>query len=262
MRTVPQILSAAALIGLSAASANASIMRYQENFVTAANQYAVKDVGWIGHSAGADKDLVIGGVNHGPIYVGQNISASTADPMYIVKTDANAPDGDSHRTFLGSGGTSDQLLWTDEYTVPLHLVNNSLEFSWQHLTTGNGTSRLAIRMDDAGTDRWFIHDVAAGSAASWTKVNFLFTSAGTSWREMTDFTGSETTDDPGGFALPVSTYGGTLPSGPINAFGMYLQVGANANDRERIDAFQIVSIPEPTLGLLVICSTVLVRRRR
>lgn len=140
------------------------------------------------------------------------------------------------------------LTWTEEFSP----INRSqTEISTLSFVTNNANTtdayRFAIRIDVAGTPRWFATDAtyiqnAAGTSNDMNtngelKV-FHFTTAGAAWREL-DFTPGTT------LALSGTTLADPLPMGNLIAAGIYNDLNTNTL---RWDQFEIAVIPEPGLA--------------
>jgi hypothetical protein len=196
-------------------------------------------------------------------------------------SNALGPDGEQGFAYTFRGGNNATLMW-----------NGGVDFAQSEVTgfsamVGHGNAanlvRFLIRIDDAGTDRWYAS--ALGGAASTTgnadwfqngAELFQLSFATAAWVPVLNpdgdapfgggaFSGNNTTSD--GFTLlgggDLTTNAVSLPAGNITAVGAYVaNLGGSST---RFDDFTV--IPEPStyaalIGLLALGLVAYRRRRR
>mgnify|MGYP000167724841 CR=1 FL=1 len=231
---------------------------YQQTFDNTNNQIRVEDagIGWLRAANGG------------------------TDPTEAGRlSDALGPDGEQGFAYTFRTGNNATLMW-----------NGGVDFTQSEVTgfsamVGHGNAanlvRFLIRIDDAGTDRWYASAIGGAASttgnAAWFQNGaelFQLSFATAAWVPVLNpdgdapfgggaFSGNNTTSD--GFTLlgagDLTANAVSLPAGNITAVGAYLaNLGGSST---RFDDFTV--IPEPsTLVLLGLAlgSVLLFRRRK
>lgn len=207
-------------------------------------------------NSGAAKNFTNAGIgwdaNVGSTATDQTSTSDTSGGSPAVVWNTNGQGGTLSYGF--SAGSTIGLFWTDEFAAQdFDLLT---EFSFYHNNSNTTTTlRLALRLDNNtplnfADDIWVASNAGAfrtsgtpGSSGNWATngefASFSFTTAGSSWRDLTFTPGSA-------LAVAGSARSSDLPDGNVNAAGI-LFVGSGG---VRVDTFQISAVPEPSAGLL------------
>ena len=163
------------------------------------------------------------------------------------------PDGLPGRVFAYLADTSrlsnqDILFWTDEFTFYPNQYQD-IEFSWLQYDDHRVSHRLAVGIDTASGRRWFAstevfrHPSLSGLRTPYGKNLLRFDAQGFRWIEFPFKAGGDGAPSP--FDVSGGTMAGSLPTGAISAFGIYLEMNSNQDTDAygRIDDFWIVAKP-------------------
>lgn len=197
---------------------------YGEGFVPATPTYKRGNTTSLGDSAVGWKVYTA---------TGADVTAYRTDPSHTAY-DADSPDGDSYRIFMGSG-TSDGLAMLSD-APPIHEKQRKggLTISFSHRDTdGNGSSCYRVLLKVAG--KWHASGEILTYHCPSIKTNWQESSidvVSTSWIEFVD----KLTE---GFSVDIFAPGVPLPAGDIEQVG-FLLVNADTGDNFRIDNVQII----------------------
>jgi hypothetical protein len=160
-------------------------------------------------------------------------------------------------------GPVNTMVWTSEYPVAQAGLQ---KFSWylhDYRDAGSPggviTQTLAVKIGGA----WYASttNFSNNDYNGWLKVEVNFSTAGSNWKAF-DFTPGASLDQD---LSDNAALTGSLPSGTIDAFGIYVKMGGPkpANGYwARIDTFEIFT-PEPaTMSLLAVGAAAMLRRNR
>jgi hypothetical protein len=156
------------------------------------------------------------------------------------------------------------LLYTEEYSI----TGTPTNFGWYvnnyraATSTGdNIANQVAVKV--AG--QWFVNTNAmtSGGFNGWLHLDQAFSTDGSQWKALDFVPGASLDQD----LSDNATLSGSLPAGPITAFGLYIKMGSpnpGPGFWARMDTFQVDGlVPEPaTLGLLSLAALAGMRRSR
>lgn len=267
----PLILLPAFVLGTVAA--NGQMIVYAQSFDNTVNQisYVTGAAALPGWSAANDGGL----------------SQDTTGRQFGLLSSANGVGGDPGFAYAFSGDNDLRAFaaWfagdLQTPTNPMSLAQSDLVSLSAHIGHGNADnqSRWLIRIDNAGTDNWFVsretYTRNVGNAAGFEAGNIQISAnfSDLTWRPLFAPNGTDPFD---GLNLEASSgftritnaanpAASILPSGSITAIGMY-HWHSVINTATRFDDFTITAIPEPStyaalIGLLAL-GLVAWRRRR
>lgn len=199
---------------------------YSEGFVPGNATYAVGDTKDLNNSA-------IGW--HVRAENGTDLSSSFADPARTLY-DVNAPDGDSYRTFMGSGSAQDLVMMSDAPVIPASWRDAPLKFSFKHRDNdSNGNSSLRFMVSVGGV--WY---VSPSMPSFHSTVSDNWATASVYVESIEWFLWDEESLSDGFSVSEVAASGSYLEPGDMTDIGILI-VDADGTDTFRIDDFRITT---------------------
>lgn len=197
---------------------------YSEGFVPGNATYTVGDTKNLNNSA----------INwHVRAENGTDLSGSAADPSRTLY-DANSPDGDSYRSFMGSGSSMDLVMMSDAPVIPASWRDIPLKFSFSHRDNdANGNSSLRFLVKTGG--EWYVSPSIA-SFHSTVAGNWVIASVYVETVEW--FLWDEASLSDGFSVSTISSPGSYLEPGDITDIGILI-IDTDSTDTFRIDDFRI-----------------------
>ena len=248
-------LACAVLSGSNAA--NAAVIHFSESFPNAGTNASFSTVDWLayrtasGTADNANSNMLVSNATGRGAVIGYGAKTGTADVGFAFTQEAGltpiATTNIESITFYSNNSNT-----TDAIRIAVRLDNG---------TPGNAT-------DDTwyATNTGFIRNSGtAGSATNWGTngelESFTFTGTASAWRDLTFVAGSS-------LSLATSARLTDLPSGNVNAVGLYMSLASDVNAAiggvVRFDDFQVNAVPEPgaAAGLLALAGCLIRRSRR
>ncbi|PAW79760.1 MAG: hypothetical protein B9S32_00085 [Verrucomicrobia bacterium Tous-C9LFEB] len=235
-----QTLAVLFVLAFAESTANAQVL-YQQVFGNSSGGYASlsgQGIDWKSYFTTWNWALGVGWAGVG---LAGSASLTTTDDNFGVALPANATSLTMGK-FTTSGGAQNQM---SLYTTSLTLDPASyggLQFSWYQQGLTDYT-RVLIRVGTV----WYL-SVQQFVSPTLSQQTFTYTADNDSWLVLGTGTGSNGGTDPyNANVRTLSTVAAADLTGPINAFGLYMDT-ASANYLS-VDTFAVTAIPEPSAAL-------------